>query len=372
MPRIFKPVLAAALLLALAACTEDPAPASKSGIGAPAAITPGPGIGGPLPGTGQQQFPELPIAAPERAPGTFVYAKEGNLWSLVAGQPPRQLTSFPVGNFPAFPAVSPDGKVIAFTYYVQPKDPKDPGGTDLYLINRDGGEPRSLLLHDSPGATFEQPFWSLDGATLWFTTRSQKYDGTKYQGEQVQVERVEVAGRQRAVVVPQASSASRSADGKLLAYVKTDPATYAQDLWVAGADGAGAQRLEAFSALFAPAFSPDGSRLVFGAVGDPTGPGAKGPGVAYLPRMLDGLLDWAPRIAEAHGVPWDLWILNSDGSGLRRLTQIAEDAPFAIWSPDGKQIAFSGERALYVVDPDGRNLMRVADEYGSAGLSWVR
>jgi Tol biopolymer transport system component len=151
--------------------------------------------------------------------------------------------------------------------------------------------------------------------------------------------------------------------------------TYAQGLWVTGGDPASATQIvdpQTFSALFAPAFSPDGKRLVFGAVGEPTsGVSYRTPSGGVL-DSLTGLLDIRAAVAEAHGAPWDLWSVNVDGSGLRRLTSIAEDAPVAVWSPDGSQIAFSGERAIYLLDPEGKTLLRVADEYGSAGMAWLR
>lgn len=375
---------ACALALGVMACDSGaPAlPPAPPQIGAPAAVTPGPGASALTPGSeamlGQpQEALLLPLTTPEQAPGTFLYAKEGNIWSLQAGGTPVQVTQFPSGNFPAFPAVAPDGQQVAFTYYEQPEDPKDIGGTDLYVMGVDGSNVRRLVQHDSPGQSLELPFWSVDGGSIWFTTRTQMYEGSRYLGERVQLERYEVADGTRAVVLKEASSASRSADGKALAFIKTDMKTYAQSLWIAGGDGADPRQVvdaQTFSALFAPVFSPDGKRLVFGAVGDPAGRGASAvlePDRGLLTHVLQ--FAWlAPPVAEAHGVPWDLWTVNADGSELRRITSIAEDAPVPVWLPDGKRIAFAGERAIYMVDADGENLVRVADEYGSAGLAWLK
>jgi Tol biopolymer transport system component/uncharacterized protein YraI len=50
----------------------------------------------------------------------------------------------------------------------------------------------------------------------------------------------------------------------------------------------------------------------------------------------------------------DIYVINADGSGLRRLTYGMDPA----WSPDGKKVAFArwrDPRGIYVIDEDGRN-----------------
>jgi len=50
----------------------------------------------------------------------------------------------------------------------------------------------------------------------------------------------------------------------------------------------------------------------------------------------------------------DIYVINADGSGLRRLTDGLDPA----WSPDGKKVAFArwrDPRGIYVIDEDGRN-----------------
>jgi tricorn protease-like protein len=81
---------------------------------------------------------------------------------------------------------------------------------------------------------------------------------------------------------------------------------------------------------------------------------------------------FAPATAEAHGLPWDLWTINVDGSGLRRLTQFYEDLPMATFSPDGKQIAVMGAAGIYLMDSDGGNLRRIDPVGDHGGLDWVR
>ena len=69
----------------------------------------------------------------------------------------------------------------------------------------------------------------------------------------------------------------------------------------------------------------------------------------------------------------DLWIVNLDGSGLRRLTSgpMATYARTACWSPDGRQIAYetnaSGSSALFVIAESGGVPWQLTPDTGYAG-----
>ncbi len=52
--------------------------------------------------------------------------------------------------------------------------------------------------------------------------------------------------------------------------------------------------------------------------------------------------------------PYGVWVMDSDGSHLRRLTQ--ESGGHTSWSPDSQKIVFRGpETTLWIMDPDGKN-----------------
>jgi Tol biopolymer transport system component len=54
---------------------------------------------------------------------------------------------------------------------------------------------------------------------------------------------------------------------------------------------------------------------------------------------------------------WNIYIMNSDGTGLRPLTDDAAEDGLPTWSPDGKVIAFVSNRggpwAVWAVTPSG-------------------
>ncbi|MGQ9627517.1 MAG: TolB family protein [Anaerolineae bacterium] len=85
-----------------------------------------------------------------------------------------------------------------------------------------------------------------------------------------------------------------------------------------------------------PAPSPDGSRIAF-------------------MSMRDG--------------NWEIYIVNSDGTGLRRLTSNSANDGLPTWSPGGGSIAFVSNRdgpwAIWVMNPDGSNQRKLFDLGGN-------
>jgi Tol biopolymer transport system component len=316
----------------------------------------------------QPQMPGMPIAMPlsgaiKQAPGKLLFDRTGAWWTYEPStQRKQEVYSFPEQSFPASPAVAPDGKTVVFSVFSFGKGPEDPSyGTDLYLINADGTEPRVLLAHKDPAETFTDPAWSADGKMIYFTRRSPN-------GE-YRIERVRLDGSERQVVVESAQNPTLSADGQYLAYISFGNSSQTTQLIIAGVDG-GNPRLVlkdfGFQSVSSPRFAPTGNRLVFAAV--PLNPAS--PSASAL-SGFDPLAWVRPRTALAHGVPWDLWLINADGSELRQLTMIQEDFPIPTWSPDGAWIAFKGEMGLYVVDVAGGQVRRVSDDI-AAGIAWIR
>jgi len=158
-----------------------------------------------------------------------------------------------------------------------------------------------------------------------------------------------------------------SPDGKEMAYVRgpgycawsnqPDRCARQDQIWVVNADGTDRHLLAAHG--FAPAFSPDGTKLAYGAPHDEVViANADGSDPQVVTR--GAYPAWSPdghELAVQHRE--SIWVVSTDGTN-RRL--VLRDAETPDWSPDGSQLVFihgclSANRcgALMVANADGSN-----------------
>ena len=168
-----------------------------------------------------------------------------------------------------------------------------------------------------------------------------------------------------------------------------------EEVYVMDADGSNIVRLTNTpgdsTSSWAADWSPDGEKIVFMSNRDGSTLGsdgydlyvmnADGSNVRKLTqaRGWDGVPAWSPdgehiafvsdREDKENG---GIWLIAPDGTGPRRLNDRPASRP--AWSPDGKKIAFmggfdtdDGDIEIYVMDADGTNIQRLTHEPGADG-----
>ena len=265
-------------------------------------VTPAFGIGDRLLSLIQSKPTPLDVQAPAWSPDgrtiVFVSWRDGNgeVYAMDAdGSGPRNLTQNPAQD--VRPAWSPDGRSIAF---VSSRD----GQSEIYVMNADGSRKRNLT---RDRANDDYPTWSPDGRRIAFLHGRGRGRGQLY------VVNADGSGlRNLGRIAGPALFASQpvwSPDGRTIYFGR----------YLVSTDGSGARKLP-YIPLIA-VWSPDGRQIAF--VGN-RATGLPGPGARFKDDS-------------------EIYVMNADGSGTRRLTHNVGYDGEPAWSPDGRKIAFQSK-----------------------------
>jgi len=258
-------------------------------------------------------------------------------------------------------AWSPDRSQLAYSlFHRRPGDRIS--SSELYVIPASGGSPTLVVPRDQPGAILDAPSWSRDGQSLFYT-----YQGTSGGRPVARVERASLSDGSRQALYVDGSFPVVAPDGASLAFIYDDGK--GPRLRIGSIDGGDAREIvpmTGFTAMAGPRFSPDGSRIAFTAVGPGPGTGLIPPPSGRIPSLA-GLF---VSVAEAHGQPWGIWSVRTDGTDLRTATSLQEDEPLVAWSADGAWLAVNGGGGLWVVDGRGAVEPRRLTDGAIGAIDW--
>jgi Tol biopolymer transport system component len=280
------------------------------------------------------------------------------------------------------------------------------GGTIVFDRNRVNLRPGHVIAAVSPDGTDQRrliptqahhPSWSPDGTRLAYLDNRRNGRAELYVMNADGTGRRQLTGNLR-----RSSMSSWSPDGRKIALEAFGV------VYVVNADGGGFRRLTPANATdWAFAWSPNGSAIATtGTCGVCITDVARGTR-RRLTRMgaLHDVLSWSPdghrlvfasdqhaaRTADG-GSAGELYVINADGSGLRRLSHYGDDVAYdtdPLWSPDGRTIAYKHGSAyelpsgnglpsrggytrwdVYAMDADGSNQRPLTQDGRSGDAAW--
>jgi Tol biopolymer transport system component len=241
---------------------------------------------------------------------------------------------------------------------------------DIWVANPDGTGWRNLTRDAAQDA---DPAWSPDGRRIVYASMPSRCQGAACQTDLYVIGR-DGRNRARLTRTPQDERGPDwSPDGTRIAYTRWDGDR--PRVWVMGVDGGGRRQLTDDPGVD-PDWAPDGARLLYLRYGGNGRPlhtiNADGRGRRRL-RNLHTVrsAEWSPdgtRIALS--MRDAIWVVNADGSGLRRIRQSASDP---LWTPDGRHLVFTayasaptGGPELRRIDDDGGNEMVLGRDQAGA------
>jgi Tol biopolymer transport system component len=303
------------------------------------------------------------LAEPTADPtGRLLVPREGGLWlvrlpgrDMALVHHPGQLGSVTSARW------APDGQAAAYALsYVRPDEPTP--RSEIHVTDF-AGQTRRLVARDRPESMVSAPAWAPDGRALFYA-----YAADQGQLRVRRIERLDIDSGARTVVMDGTLPAV-SPDGTRLAAVHSDGR--GESLVLAGVDGSAPRTLLPLrrfgprTILGAPRFSPDGRTLAIPVSGTAD--------QATAPRSAPAFGLLGASVALAHGDPWDVYLVDSQGGEPSRLTHLAEDDISVAWSPDGTRLAVYGGGGIYLVDRAGRAVRLLENEsHAHADLDWSR
>jgi Tol biopolymer transport system component len=242
-------------------------------------------------------------------------------------------------------------------------------GSDLFNLDLATGATSPLLMRSESIESLHAPVWWPDRTTLLFERQDLSGQPIGPPGQEVprypsRIERVAADGSGREVLLPEGRQPAPSPDGVHLVFARTT------------AQGASLQVLDIaegtvrtlvpegqFADLAYPQVSPAGGVVAFVA------PQSGLLGSSSSGSFLSGL--FGPSVALAHGIPWDPWLINLDGSDLRRVAETAGDEPSVAWSPDATSLFVYSGTGSYVVEAYTGATLALPDVQGYGPIAWL-
>ena len=293
------------------------------------------------------------VADVEPAPGSILapVGRQAAVLNWTAPRP-RLLTSLQPPSYAADLDVSPTGQVAV--------EVRDTTGGDIARLDLASGTLSPLVSRADAGESLSLPVWQADGSQLVFERDDVRQPGLAYAGQAnvrypSRLEAVQADGSGRTVLVDDGRMPAVAPGGDELAYVRS--ASSGTALRVHNLTSGDERELipsSRFRDVAYPRYAPDGSTLAFVATS------------SFVGQLLFGV-----RLDLAHGLPWDVWLIDPRGGEPRQLAALGLDDPSVVWSPDGRQLFVYSGTGSALIDVATQAVARYDYLAGYGAAAWM-
>jgi len=263
-------------------------------------------------------------------------------------------------------------------------DPENYNG--LYIMNTNGSNIEKIPNSSYPAPVLDYASWSPDGTKITFVSN-------KEGNEEIYTTNIDGSDIKRLTNNPKRDLYPNwSPDGQEILFVSNKRTKYPQytgdGIWIMNADGTNQKELNTpypYGQHDFASWSPDGKKIIYSVQGSNDGcsiciinPDGTGPSVLVNRSSLGGrdgyFPHWSPdgsRVIFETTINGnkEIYVVNSDGIGLKNLTNNPALDVHPSWSRDGTQIVFISNRGeleyndIYLMNADGTNPKKLFGDY---------
>jgi hypothetical protein len=276
----------------------------------------------------------------------------------------KVLTAFPAPAFALDVAAPPRSTSAVVAVFAPFGGGASADSADLLSLDLRSGSTSPLLGRSDAGESLTSPTWLPDGSALLYQ-RQRLFvppGGLGYEDPLAsRIESIRPDGSGRTALIFDAYQPAPAPDGPRVAFLRL--VSQGTALLEASLDTVAERTIlpaSRFQDISYPRYAPSGDQILFFVT------------TTYGQGSLLADLLFGPTIASAaHGTPWDLWLVQTDGGGLRKLASLGADDPTATWSPDGRQVFIYSGSGAWLLDPRTESLDRIAYVSGYGLTAWL-
>jgi Tol biopolymer transport system component len=299
-----------------------------------------------------------PAAVPNSLSGHLLFTQRESLWTwaLPNGEQQEIVPAPKIGQQITSARWSPDGTQVTYALF----DSSDPRNavSQVFLASPNGQDVRVILPAAQPLDFYQSPAWSPDGKSIYAM-----HSGGSGQQRINRIVQMSVATGDIETIADDIGFFDVSGDGRWLAMARSAAGGLSLDLLdLHTREWHTLLATGQFDNISAPRFDPTSTNLLFGGT----------VGARTASTSAESPLALGTTVAEAHGLPQDLYVIPIAGGQPKQVAALQADDPALSWSPDGQSVVVLWIDSISVILASGGQPTRILTPGSYGSVDWSR